>query len=81
MRLSIYIVLIVLLPFNTYSQPLGLFAKLVQAYLTQRDGHSAGVKPTPALDGLEYIESPLQQMKRAGLGLLSQGLGRYVLLY
>lgn len=26
---------------------------------------------------LELVESPLQKMKRAGLGLLSQGLGRY----
>jgi hypothetical protein len=31
-------------------------------------------------DGLlaprEYLESPLDQMKRAGLGLISKGLGR-----
>ena len=30
----------------------------------------------PLVGVLEFVESPLQQMKRAGLGLLSQGLGR-----
>lgn len=33
---------------------------------------AAGVLPAV----LEFIESPVQQMKRAGLGLLSMGLGR-----
>lgn len=28
------------------------------------------------LSALEFIESPLDKMKRAGLGLLSKGLGR-----
>ena len=31
---------------------------------------------TLLVDELQYVESPLQQMKRAGLGLLSHGLGR-----
>ena len=32
----------------------------------------------PLVEVLEFIEGPLQQIKRAGLGLLSKGLGRCV---
>ena len=37
--------------------------------------HSAA---DPLLRMFEFIESPMQKVKRAGLGLLSMGLGRWV---
>jgi hypothetical protein len=37
---------------------------------------STGREADGLLAALEYVESPLDQMKRAGLGLISKGLGR-----
>ena len=54
-------------------QPHGIVAKMAEEFLSKRT-HS--MADTLLLDELQYIESPLQQMKRAGLGLLSHGLGR-----
>ena len=58
---------------STGDEPMGLLAKVAEGYLAKRLGSQ---ESAALLETLEYIESPLQQMKRAGLGLLSQGLGR-----
>jgi hypothetical protein len=60
-------------------QLLGLVARVAHSYLVLRARslhalpHRAGL-----LSGgeLEYIETAMQKVKRAGLGLLSKGLGR-----
>eukprot|EP01038_Epipyxis_sp_PR26KG_P007461 gene7461-10171_t len=67
----------------------GLVARLMKEYLSQRvsknnlfqaehathsNDESGGQHELCKL--LEYIESPIQKMKRAGLGMLSMGLGR-----
>jgi hypothetical protein len=41
---------------------------------------SIGREADGLLAALEYVESPLDQMKRAGLGLISKGLGRWLKL-
>jgi hypothetical protein len=75
---------------SAVKQVVGLLGRLVQGFLAQRLSSSApsnlfynkegvmNVNGTHLSAVLEYVESPLQQMKRAGLGLLSMGLGRYV---
>jgi hypothetical protein len=68
----------------------GVLGRIVQACLFRRvevlrsqslfgDGSgksSTGREADGLLAALEYVESPLDQMKRAGLGLISKGLGR-----
>lgn len=70
----------------------GLVARITHAYLQRRaaivrsrslfaardgEGEDEAGERDGLAEALEYIESPLEQMKRAGLGLLSKGLGRY----
>jgi isoaspartyl peptidase/L-asparaginase-like protein (Ntn-hydrolase superfamily) len=40
------------------------------AIMTGKDGHFADI------EGLAHVENPLFSIARAGLGILSQGLGR-----
>jgi len=60
-------------------QLLGLVARVALSYLVlrARSLHSLPQR-TGLLSGgeLEYIETAMQKVKRAGLGLLSKGLGR-----
>jgi hypothetical protein len=56
-------------------QQLGVVARIARAYLAQRRLPGRGLADG-LQQALEYIESPLDKMKRAGLGLLSKGFGR-----
>lgn len=62
-----------------------MVARIVQSYISHRaellHGDSGHSKRVPLEELFEFVESPLQQMKRAGLGLLSKGLGRYINLW
>lgn len=77
--------LIFLSSFDTLSvQLMGVCARIVSSYsalragaVRSRDSAAAPSLPQNALNALEFIESPLQQMKRAGLGLLTQGFSRF----
>ncbi len=73
----------------SHAQVPGLLARLAQGFLSHRtmaaaSSHLFVNKDNAVKDDvgaympsvLEYIESPLQQMKRAGMGMLSMGLGR-----
>ena len=51
------------------------YPKQLQTGSNANAGASAGADPLTT-GVLELIESPMQQVKRAGLGLLSKGLGR-----
>jgi len=66
-------------PTPTMLQLLGLVARVALSYLVlrARSLHSLPHR-TGLLSGgeLEYIETAMQKVKRAGLGLLSKGLGR-----
>lgn len=61
-------------------QLLGLVARVAHSYLVlrARSLHSLPPHRAALLSGsdLEYIETAMQKVKRAGLGLLSKGLGR-----
>jgi hypothetical protein len=58
-----------------FPQQLGMVARIAKAYLAQRRLPGRGLADG-LQQALEYVESPLDKMKRAGLGLLSKGFGR-----
>ena len=51
-----------------------LLAALLREVLVRRDVQAS---PSSPLATLDFIESPMAKLKRAGLGLLSQGLGAF----
>ena len=55
----------------------GLLATLCEALLGDNQSWDGDPSLTSVLSTLEYVESPLAKLKRAGLGLLSQGFGAF----
>jgi uncharacterized membrane protein YgcG len=58
----------------------GFLAKVTRGYLSHKSGGGGSGQNSPSsflIDILEHCETPLQQMRRAGMGLLSKGLGSF----
>jgi hypothetical protein len=54
----------------------GIVASTTQVVLAERKRMVLGHSPLRAVGTLSHIENPLLSFARAGLGMLSQGLGR-----
>lgn len=62
---------------STVEYPAGIVASLVRAVLNERKRSLYGYSPLQPIGPISHIENPLLSFARAGLGILSQGLGRY----
>ena len=62
---------------SSVGYPSGMLAAIVAAVLKERRHTRLGPHRVSPIPVLTHIENPLFSLARAGLGMLSQGLGRY----
>jgi hypothetical protein len=70
---------------SIHGSPIGLLGRIVQDCLYHKLNQriyqsSSGQSSSSLMQLLEHVENPLQQLAKKGLGFLSRGLGRLVLL-